>query len=102
MNAILVPISKNDFENEIGLWREWYNSHRPHMTLRGKTPDEVYYGLRSSNTLPRIEPRPKARHATPCAKPRMMMAGKAGRKFDLRIGFLEGRTHLPILSVRRE
>jgi len=68
------------------------------MTLRGRTPDEVYLNLRAANTLPRLEPRPKVRHSTPCAKPRAMMAGKAGRHADVRLSFLEGRPHLPILS----
>jgi hypothetical protein len=72
------------------------------MTLNGKTPDEVYYNIRAANTLPRIEPRPKARHSTPCARPRMMMRGKAGRKVDLQLSFLGGRRHLPILVTQRE
>ena len=99
---IVVPIDRMDFETEIFLWRDWYNSHRPHMALNGKTPDEVYFNLRAANTLPRIEPRPKARHSTPCAKPRMMMRGKAGRKVELQLSFLGERLHLPILVARRE
>ncbi len=99
---ILVPIDKAGFSKEITLWREWYNSYRPHMTLEGKTPDEVYFCKRSANSLPRIEPRPKVHHSTPCARPRMIMAGKPGRKFCAQIAFLEGRRHLPILIVQRE
>jgi len=99
---IIVPLNKRDFEKELSFWQEWYNSLRPHMTLKGKTPDEVYFGLRAANTLPRLEPRPKVHHSTPCAKPRMMMAGKAGRKINLHLSFLDGRSHLPILTVQRE
>jgi len=99
---IIVPVNKNDFEKELSLWRHWYNSCRPHMTLKGRTPDEIYFNLRATNTLPRIEPRPKVRHSTLCAKPRVMMAGKAGRHVDLRLLFLEGRSHLSVLTIQRE
>jgi len=99
---IIVPVSKKNFEKELSLWRHWYNSCRPHMTLKGRTLDEVYHNLRAASTLPRIEPRPKVRHSTPCAKPRVMMAGKAGRHVDLRLLFLEGRSHLPVLTIQRE
>lgn len=72
------------------------------MSLKGKTPDEVYFGLRAANTLPRIETRVKAKHSTPCASPRMMMAGKSGRKVNLEVAYLEGRRHLPVVIVQRE
>jgi len=99
---IIVPVNKDDFEKELSLWCQWYNSCRPHMTLKGRTPDEVYFELRAANTLPRIEPRPKVLHSTPCAKPRVVRAGKAGRLVCLQLSFLEGRSHLPILTRRRE
>ena len=49
------------------------------MVLRGRTPDEVYHRKRAANTLPRTEPRVGLKHSSPCAAPRVMMAGKAGR-----------------------
>jgi hypothetical protein len=99
---IIIPVSKKDFETELSLWCHWYNSYRPHMTLNGRPPDEIYYKLRAANTLPRIEPRSNVRHSTPCAKPRVTRAGKAGRHVDLQLSFLEGRAHLPVLTKRRE
>ena len=45
---ILVPVNKADFEKELSYWREWYNSCRPHMTLKGRTPDEIYFNLRAA------------------------------------------------------
>ena len=50
-----LPTSQSEFENELSLWATWYNSHRSHMALRGRTPDEVYYRKRAACTLPRIE-----------------------------------------------
>jgi hypothetical protein len=57
---------------------------------------------RAANTLPRIEPRVGLKHSSPCAAPRVMMAGKAGRKVDVQLALLEGRKHLPIIQVLRE
>lgn len=99
---IIVPTNQSEFEHELSLWATWYNSHRPHMALRGRTPDEIYFHMRAANTLPRIEPRVGLKHSGPCAKPRVIIAGKAGRKVDVKLTFLESRKHLPILHVLRE
>ena len=98
---ILVPISRMEMFEETRLFFEWYNEHRPHMTLMGKTPNEAYFGRHAANAKPRIETRPFAKQKTPCASPRMCIAGKAGAKVRVRLEFLEGRLHLPILKVER-
>jgi putative transposase len=98
---ILVPLSKNEMAHETKLFFSWYNEYRPHMTLSGKTPNEVYYNRRAANSKPRIETRPLAKHQTPCASPRMCIAGRAGAKVKVRLDFLEGRLHLPIIKVER-
>ena len=98
---ILVPISRSEMIRETKLFFEWYNEHRPHQSLNGKTPDEVYFNRRAANAKPRIETRPKAKHSTPCAKPRMCIAGRSGAKVKIRLEFLEGRRHLPIIQVER-
>jgi putative transposase len=96
---ILVPISKNEMIFETRLFFDWYNGHRPHMSLGGKTPDETYFCRHAANAKPRIETRPRAKHSTPCAAPRMCIAGRAGAKVKVRLEFLEGRRHLPIVKV---
>jgi len=83
-------VNKDGFEKELSYWREWYNSYRPHMILKGRTPDEVYINRRAANTLPRIEPRKHAKHSTPCASPRMIIRGKAGDNIRLVLDFYEG------------
>ncbi|MDR3111013.1 MAG: DDE-type integrase/transposase/recombinase [Planctomycetaceae bacterium] len=98
---ILVPLSKNEMANETRLFFNWYNEYRPHMTLLGKTPNEVYFHRHPANAKPRIETRPLAKHKTPCASPRMCIAGRAGAKINVRLDFLEGRQHLPIIRVER-
>ena len=102
MGRNIVPTNQSEFEHKLSLWSTWYNSHRPHMSLNGRTPDEVFFKKRAANTLPRIEPRVGLKHSSPCAAPRVMMAGKAGRKVNIQLSFLEGRQHLPILNVLRE
>ncbi|GHT46462.1 hypothetical protein FACS189454_07630 [Planctomycetales bacterium] len=88
-------------QDETELFFDWYNKYRPHMTLSGKTPNEVYFYRHAANAKPRIETRPLAKHKTPCASPRMCIAGKAGTKVKVRLDFLEGRLHLPIIKVER-
>ncbi|MCL2120186.1 MAG: hypothetical protein FWH27_17360 [Planctomycetaceae bacterium] len=39
--------------------------------------------------------------STPCARPRMCVAGRAGAKVKVKLEFLEGRRHLPIIKVER-
>jgi len=98
---ILVPISRNEMIRETQLFFEWYNEYRPHMALDGKTPNEVYCGRHAANAKPRIETRPLAKHLTSCAAPRTCIAGRAGAKVKVRLEFLEGRRHLPIIKVER-
>ncbi|MDR1479463.1 MAG: integrase core domain-containing protein [Planctomycetaceae bacterium] len=98
---ILLPISKNEMIRETKLFFDWYNEHRPHMTLNGRTPNEVYYHRHAANAKPRIETRQKTKHSTPCAKPRMCIAGKAGTKIKPHLEFLGGRLHLPIIKFER-
>jgi len=98
---ILVPTNKVEFEEELEHYRRWFNGFRPHMTLKGRTPQEVYFGLRAGNAKPRIEPRPSVSHRTPCAKPRMMIAGKPGVKVRVKLSLYKDRRHLPIIEVVR-
>jgi len=47
---LFIPLRRGHFSREIELIVAWYNGERPHMTLRGATPDEVYL----SNVLPTV------------------------------------------------
>jgi len=38
-----VPLLRWSVRRELQLFLDWYNSDRPHMTLEGATPDEVYF-----------------------------------------------------------
>ena len=92
---------QSEFEREAGLIIDWYNEHRPHATLGGKTPHEVYFSRPPANERPRLEPRPNWPRGSPCAKPAVDIEGEPGDPFVLRIDHLEGRDHLPIIRADR-
>lgn len=39
----LVPLRKEAFGEELDFFASWYNKHRPHVWLDGRTPNEVYF-----------------------------------------------------------
>ncbi len=77
---------------EIRLYEIWYNTLRPHMTLAGKTPREVYTGRTAKRQI--FEPRPKWPH-----RPRRR--GVGGDTVRLEVSYVEGRKHLPVVELRR-
>ena len=97
---ILVPQRRAAFRRELASYLAWYNEHRPHTTLDGKTPNEVYFRLRPANRRPRIEPRERWPRPSLCASPSTLIAGQPGDRFELEAGFHDGRRYLPIVSLR--
>jgi putative transposase len=98
---IVVPQLRSRFRREIATFVDWYNGHRPHTTLNGLTPDEVYYGHPPANRKPRIEPRRRWPRRSPCACPRTLIAGQPGDRFVLNVKAIKGGPHLPIVSLTR-
>ena len=97
----LVPLRRRAFLHELHSLATWYNSHRPHMTLGGKTPDEVYHRLRPMNRQPRFEPRACWPRSSPCARPVTLVKGQSGVRLEMKISFHGGRRHLPIVTLKR-
>ena len=97
---IVVPEDQGAFEREVALAIAWYNEHRPHMTLDGKTPNEAYFTRPPANEQPRFEPREHWPRGSPCAAPQVEIEGEPGDAIVLEIDFLAGRRHLPIISAR--
>jgi putative transposase len=98
---ILVPLRRDTFCNEMLSYADWHNEHRPHTTLEGRTPNEVYFGRHPANRRPRIEPRPAWPRGSPCARPQALVAGQPGDHFSLDVEHHAGRRHLPIVTLRR-
>ena len=44
-----MPLRRDAIRRELQLFADWHNESRPHTTLAGKTPNEVYYGPRPAN-----------------------------------------------------
>jgi hypothetical protein len=101
LRRILVPFCIDEMQREVGLLVGWHNEHRPHQALDGATPNEVFEELSPANQSPRIEPRPNWPRPSSCAAPRTLVAGQPGDQFDLVVAFVEGRRHLPVVSLRR-
>ena len=99
--SIVVPQRQTRFRTELTSFFAWYNEHRPHTTLQGKTPNEVYFRLRSANQRPRIEPRKRWPRPSPCANPCTLIAGQPGDRFTLQVDFYVARRHLPIVLLKR-
>jgi hypothetical protein len=96
-----VPLRRERFRRETALALGWYNAHRPHSTLGGKTPDEAYFRRRPANRSPRFEPRPGWPRGSPCAKPWALAKGNRGVSIELNVSFHGGHKHLPIVRLNR-
>jgi putative transposase len=97
----LVSLGRETFRHELVLFIEWYNGYRPHTTLGGKTPEEVYHRRYPANRRPRIEPREHWPRRSPCAKPQTLVAGKPGQRFAMVVSFHKQRRHLPVVKLNR-
>jgi len=97
----LVPYRREAFQRELADIADWYNEHRPHTWLGGRTPDEVYAGRFPANRRPRFEPRSRWPRGSPCAKPWALVRGSPGAKVVLEVGFHRNKKHLPIVRLHR-
>ena len=98
---LLIPYRQEAFQRELNAIIHWYNAHRSHTWLGGKTPDEVYHGRYPTNRRPRYEPRDRWPRGSPCAKPWALVRGSPGAKVELEVKFHGGRRHLPIVTLKR-
>jgi hypothetical protein len=98
---ILVPYRRLKFLRELRYFSTRYAEFRPHMSLGGRTPQEVYDKLRPANGAPRFEPRSRWPRASPCAKPQTLIKGQPGVRLELVVTHYKDRTHLPVVSLLR-
>ena len=102
LRVLLVPYRRETFLRELHCFGEWYNDFRPHTTLGGRTPDEVYHAKRPANRGPRFEPRPRWPRGSPCAA--ALGAGEGQTRcpsLQLQVSFFNGRRHLPLVASSR-
>ncbi len=98
---LLVPYTNRSLSRELSLFAAWYNTERPHQGLSAATPDETYRDISPACMQPRFEPRPTWPRGSPCAAPLAPIRGRCGAQHELRVGYLEGRKHQPIVTLER-
>ena len=98
---IVVPEDQAEFEREARLIIHWYNERRPHATLVGRTPNEVYFSRPPASERPRLEPHERWPRGSPCARPQVDIKGGPGDPIVFEIDCLEGSRHLPVICARR-
>lgn len=97
-----VPQSAIDFmRQEIAGYAHWYNEHRPHQSLDGATPLEIYEGAMPANQQPRCEPRRQWPSDVPCAAPYAPSKPDQGKHLTLVIRFADRHKKLPIIELRQ-
>jgi hypothetical protein len=57
LRRTLVPFRLEPLVAELELYVTWFNEHRPHQGLGGKTPNEVFAASAAARDGPRWEPR---------------------------------------------
>jgi len=98
---IIIPARCDAFRREVLHYVAWYNGCRPHATLFGRTPDEVYYERPPANEEPRYEPRRHWPRDSRCVDPQAPIKGRRGVRLQLAVSYLEGRMHLPVVELKR-
>jgi putative transposase len=98
--TIQVPLRMDAFQLELTYFTQWYNHSRPHSSLNGKTPHEVYHDLLPACERPRFESRVRWPRSAPCAAPPAPVAGHCGAPIRLDVRYHQDRKHLPIIELK--
>jgi len=85
--VIFVPLRRKAFARELMLFAKWFNQRRPHSSLNGKTPHEVYHNLLPAFESPRYEPRARWPRTARCASPHAPVAGHCGARIRLDVRY---------------
>jgi transposase InsO family protein len=97
---VLVPLQERAIRQELQCFTDWYNEFRPHTSLAGRTPKEVYHRRLSAARRPRYEPRRNWPRGSPCARPWALARNGPGARLELNVEFHSGRRHLPIVTLK--
>jgi len=69
---IIVPLRRRDVRKGLTCHLDWYNEHRPHEYLDGRTPNGVYHDRPAASEAPRIERRSCMPPTASCADRRLV------------------------------
>lgn len=99
VRKIVVPLRLGAMRCELACYASWYNEHRPHQALGGRTPLEVYRALPPANERRRSEPRARWPRGSSCVTPVAPVNGRCGVRLKLAVGCVEGRSDLPVVEL---
>ena len=99
LNRLLIPLRMDAMRQEVACYAHWYNEHRPHQSLNGATPLEIYDGTTMANQKPRYEPRRQWPPAASCAAPYAPPKPEQGAPLTLVIRFADRHKKLPIIEL---
>ena len=91
---LVVPMTEGAVMRELRAFSTWYNEHRPHSKLQGRTPVEVASGRRSRRR--RVDPRTTRRGSLWQGS-----RGSPAARLRLDVRYVDGRKHLPVIELRR-
>jgi transposase InsO family protein len=99
MRRIIVPLRLDAFQLELTHYFRWYNEVRPHQSLGGRTPNEIYLGTPSARDGPKFVTQLRLHKCKSRCKSgnKLVTAGQ----LELVVAYLEGRRHLPVVSLKR-
>ncbi len=92
---ILVPFRIEAMRRELEHYAAWYDEHRPHSGLEGRTPGEVSRGEPAATERPRFEPRRRWPNAVG------EIRGRRGARLKLVLTYVGGRRHLPVVELEQ-
>jgi putative transposase len=82
IRRIQVPFRLAEFRSQLGWYVTWYNGMRPHRSLKGRTPDDLY-------------------SPTTSAPPQYPVHGDNAVRLDLVVWRHHGQRHLPVVELHK-
>jgi hypothetical protein len=79
-------------DDEIAMLRE---------EIRGKTPNEVFFGRSLANERLRFEPRARFQLDSLCAASYTAIRGRRGQKLELVLRYFADRKYLPLVELKK-
>jgi len=97
LRRIHVSASRDAMLGTLSAYQTWYNEHRPHSSLDGRTPGEVLRQDPAPLPTVLIEPRT----AVPLAETERSPPRRRARgPLSLAVGYVDGYRELPVLELR--
>ena len=90
LHRIIVPFARRRLLRGLDAYQRWYNEHRPHQTLGGRTPRERLEGRDAERRTPRFQ-----------LRARFPIEEDAERCDELKlvVRHIDGEKHLPVFEI---